>query len=104
MTRKPRDYLRSLARHLRKVCPPPQAVRVRRAKLDDHTAGESIPGLIRISNVLDRQMQLDTLVHEWAHQLAPAVRKDHSQEFWLAHGRTYEAFTAWLDLWQDLPD
>ena len=96
MKRQPRDSIRSLAMYLRKACPPPQPVRVRRTKLGPNVAGDSLPGIIRISNEFSETIQLETLVHEFAHQLAPPGYKDHSQAFWLAHGRVYDAFLDWM--------
>jgi len=40
--------------------------------------------------------QCDTLVHEWAHQLVPVRRVEHTREFWIAQGKVYQQFLEWL--------
>jgi hypothetical protein len=52
---------------------------------------------IRINKADPFRVQLDTLIHEWAHALSwftPGV-EDHSGEWGLAYARIYSAYVRW---------
>ena len=96
-----RQKLLHLARFLRKHAPPPIPVKMHLVSALIKCSGMATIGPkyghIYIDIDRDINTQLDTLVHEWAHIRIGWKIKEHTQEFWLDHGRIYEIFLKWCD-------
>jgi len=75
-------------------------VKVRRVRLKELCGNcqyEESHFIIRVNKSDPFRVQLDTLIHEWAHTLSwftPGV-DDHSGEWGLAYARIYSAFIRW---------
>jgi len=85
---------------LRIQAPASSTVYVRRCTLTELCGNCSYNGIrffIRINKKDPFRVQLDTLIHEWAHAISwftPGV-EDHSGEWGLAYARIYSAFIRW---------
>ena len=91
----------SLARYLRKHVPTTIPVKVHFVsnRLVDCCGMATIGpkyGHIYIDQDREFNVQLDTLVHEWAHIRIGWKIKEHTQEFWIDHGRIYEIYLRWI--------
>ncbi len=96
---------RRQCRKLRKLAPLSVPVRIRRCRLKnwcgrvvvhEHSNGRPKHINIYVSDKLDLDSTIDTLIHEWAHALAydrhRAPVDQHDGVFWLAHGEVYRAW------------
>lgn len=102
-----RRYLRSMAAWLRKEFPPkrPVVLHFRRAYDHERKSYTSMFGycswsskkkrwvIVISEGIMSLQLGIDTLMHEWAHALAPGdIDTAHHDSWSRAYGRIYRAF------------
>jgi hypothetical protein len=114
LTRKGFEEFRRVVSRLRELCPTGKPVIIRTARLPPTTLGECIRRssrfVIRLSNRLDEQGAIETVLHEWGHALAwnysldslakqPDVdrekfdRASHDEAWGCAYSRVWRAYT-----------
>jgi hypothetical protein len=72
---------------------------MRRKVLADHDCYgyTTLAGVIWLNATYDSAVQMETLLHEWAHCRVGWKHEPHTQEFWKELGRITNAFHAWRD-------
>lgn len=92
---------RSLLATLREKCPTRKQVIVRRVKMRSCQGRTTLTGPSKIIITIDRSltsdMQLETLVHEWAHALEFDRYHDHGRPWAAAYVRAYAAYENFCD-------